>query len=96
MKLLASKKETLSVKTQTTLISVRVRPELSVRLEKLAASVDRSKSYLAAEAIEDYLDLHEWQIQAIEKGIAAVDQGDTISFESIKAAWENKREDSLR
>ncbi len=84
------------MQTQTTLISVRVRPELSARLEKLAVSVDRSKSYLAAEAIEDYLDLHEWQIQAIEEGIVAVDQGDTVSFESIKTEWEKQRENSLR
>ena len=35
----------------TTLVTVRVKPDIADRLEKLAESMDRSKSYLAAEAI---------------------------------------------
>ena len=78
----------------STLVTVRVKPEVAARLEKLAESMDRSKSYLAAEAIEEYLEIHEWQVQAIQEGIAAADRGEIVSFEEIKKQWEKKVEDS--
>lgn len=78
----------------STLVTVRVKPEVAARLEKLAESMDRSKSYLAAEAIEEYLEIHEWQVQAIQEGIAAADRGEIISFEETKKQWEKKVEDS--
>jgi len=77
-----------------TLVTVRVKPEIATRLEKLAGIMDRSKSYLAAEAIEEYLDIHEWQINAIEEGIAAFNSGKIIPFEAVKTFWEKKIEDS--
>jgi len=70
--------------TQSSLISVRVPTDVAHRLEKLSQSVDRSKSYLAAEAIEEYLDLHEWQIQAIQDGLQEIEQGDVINFVDVK------------
>lgn len=79
---------------QSTLVTVRVKPDVAARLEKLAQSMDRSKSYLAAEAIEEYLEIHEWQVQAIKEGVAAADRGETVEFAEIKKHWEKKVEDS--
>lgn len=79
---------------QSTLVTVRVKSDIAARLAKLAEALDRSKSYLAAEAIEEYLETHEWQVQAIKEGIAAADRGETINFEEIKKHWEKKVEDS--
>ncbi|MEI6096368.1 MAG: ribbon-helix-helix protein, CopG family, partial [Gammaproteobacteria bacterium] len=70
--------------TQSSLISVRVPSDVAHRLEKLSQSVDRSKSYLAAEAIEEYLDLHEWQVQAIQNGLQEIEQGDVVNFVDVK------------
>jgi len=70
--------------TPSSLISVRVPTDVAHRLEKLSQSVDRSKSYLAAEAIEEYLDLHEWQVQAIQNGLREVEQGDVVNFVDVK------------
>ena len=70
--------------TPSSLISVRVPTDVAHRLEKLSQSVDRSKSYLAAEAIEEYLDLHEWQVQAIQAGLEEVEQGDVVNFVDVK------------
>ena len=75
------------------LISVRVQFPIAERLENLAKSVDRSKSYLAAEAIEEYLNLHEWQVQAIQEGLNQIDLGQTVDFSEVKAYWEKKLED---
>jgi RHH-type transcriptional regulator, rel operon repressor / antitoxin RelB len=64
----------------SSLISVRVPSIIAERLEHLAKTVERSKSYLAAEAIEEYLDIHEWQVQAIQDGLNEIEQGEVIDF----------------
>jgi len=66
------------------LISVRVPTSIAQRLEILAKSVDRSKSYLAAEATEEYLDIHEWQVQAIQAGLKEIEQGAVVDFVDVK------------
>lgn len=55
-------------------ISVRVSPEGRSQLEQLSKATGRTKSYLAAQAINDYLASQAWQIQAIQEGIEAADQ----------------------
>lgn len=50
-------------------LSVRVPSEARDQLESLANATGRTKSYLAAEAIEYYLESQAWQIKAIEKSI---------------------------
>jgi predicted transcriptional regulator len=45
------------------------------RLERLAASTDRTKSGLTAEAVERYLDLSEWQANAIRSAVKKADSG---------------------
>ncbi len=71
------------------LISVRVENDLAKRLERLAKATDRSKSYLAAQAIEEYVALQEWQVQAIQEGIAAAKRGEVVNHD--KASAELKR-----
>jgi predicted transcriptional regulator len=45
-------------------------------LDRLAEKTDRSRSWLAARAIEDYIALSAWQIEKIDAGINAADRGD--------------------
>jgi predicted transcriptional regulator len=45
-------------------------------LDRLAEKTERSRSWLATKAIEDYIALNAWQIGKIETGIAAADCGD--------------------
>jgi hypothetical protein len=53
----------------TTTFSVRVGRSTKSRLEKLAKSTGRSRSFLAAEAISAYLDTNEWQVAGITTGL---------------------------
>jgi RHH-type rel operon transcriptional repressor/antitoxin RelB len=69
----------------STTITVRIDKSVKKRLEAAAARVRRSKSFLAAEAIEEYLAVHDWQVEAIEKGIAAADRGETVAHEKVEA-----------
>lgn len=48
--------------------------DLKLRLESLAKATQRSKSFLASKAIEDFLELNEWQVQEIQRGICEADQ----------------------
>jgi len=59
----------------TTLISVRVPKDVAKRLAALAEVTDRSKSYVAAQAIEEFLALQEWQVKAIRDGLAQANAG---------------------
>lgn len=73
------------------LLSVRMSDELSKRLDTLAKAMDRSRSYVAAEAIEEYLDFHEWQIQGIKAGLKEIEKGRSLDFEEVRLAWEKKK-----
>ena len=51
----------------STTFSVRVESGIKKRLEKLAKSTGRSRSFLAAEALNGYLDVNEWQSPALSR-----------------------------
>jgi len=69
---------------------VRVTPNIRQRLDSLATSMKRSKSFLIETAIETYLDLNEWQIKEIKKGLNEIENGIIIDHEVVKAKWEAK------
>jgi predicted transcriptional regulator len=52
-------------------------------LNRLAEKTERSRSWLATKAIEDYVALNAWQIGKIEAGIAASDRGDFASDDDV-------------
>lgn len=64
---------------ENTLVSARIPGALASRLDKLAKTMHRSNPYLAAQAIEEFVDLQEWHINAIKEGIAAVERGEVVS-----------------
>lgn len=70
---------------ENTLVSARVPAALANRLDKLAKTMHRSKSYLAAQAIEEFVDLQEWHVNAIKEGIAAVERGEVVSHDQAVA-----------
>lgn len=56
-------------------ITVRMQPKTSKRLEAIAAREDRSRNWLINQAIEDYLDLYEWQAEKIRQRLARAEKG---------------------
>ena len=79
----------------STTVSVRIDPSIKKRLEELAKSTGRSRSFLAAEAVNEYLDLNEWQVAGIQKALASLDRGEGVAHEQVKDwvnAWNSKRE----
>lgn len=66
-------------------MTIRVDRKTKARLEKLAKVMDRTKSYVAAEAIRAYLHLNEWQIQEIKAALKEADAGDFATEEEVQA-----------
>ncbi|MBI3515213.1 MAG: ribbon-helix-helix protein, CopG family [Proteobacteria bacterium] len=64
--------------------TVRVDLATKKRLEKLAKSTGRSRSFLAAEAINEYLDVNEWQVAGIKRAIASLDDGAGVAHERVR------------
>jgi predicted transcriptional regulator len=61
-------------------------------LDQLARSMDRDRSYLINEAIEDYLEVRRWQIEQIKKAVADADAGKFASAEEVEAFFRVARE----
>ena len=55
--------------------TVRVDDDTAKRLDQLAQRQDRSRSYLAAKAIEDFVAREEWQLAEIEAGLEEAESG---------------------
>jgi len=66
-------------------ITIRVDRKTKSRLEKLAKATDRTKSFVAAEAIRAYVDQNEWQIAEIKAALKEADAGDFASADEIDA-----------
>jgi len=64
-------------------LTLRLNADLKKRLEKLARSTRRTRSFLAAEAIRDYVKLNEWQVEEIEKGIQEADRGEFANESAV-------------
>ena len=72
----------------STTMTIRLEPELKERLDQLAQATQRSKSYLAGEALRDFIELNEWQIQEID---SAIKEADSDDFASAKAVAKTKK-----
>jgi len=72
----------------STTMTLRLEDDVKNRLDTLAEATQRSKSYLAAEAIRVYLESNEWQIQEIQSALTEADAGDFASEQDVQALTE--------
>lgn len=63
--------------------SVRLDPEKRKQLDSLAARMDRSRSYLVGQAIDQYLDYHAWKLERVAEGVAAADRGELVEHDDL-------------
>ncbi len=54
-------------------MTLRIDDDLYQRLDALAEATDRSKAYLATQAVKQFLETNEWQVQAIRTALAEAD-----------------------
>ena len=70
--------------SRSSLLSLRLEPKLKKQLDRLSRVTSRSRSFIAAEAIREYVALNEWQIEEIKKGVAEADRGEFATEKNVK------------
>ncbi len=72
----------------STTLTIRIDEQTKKKLDHLAAATARSKSYLVSSAIKGFVEVNEWQIQAIKGAVKKADRPDAkfIDHEEV-AAW---------
>lgn len=71
--------------TASTTMTIRVTPETKERLGRLARETRRSRSFLAAEAVDRYLDREQAIIDGIKRGQTDVAAGRLVSSDAAFA-----------
>ncbi|MHB1101394.1 MAG: CopG family ribbon-helix-helix protein [Devosia sp.] len=74
--------------TDTTTITVRVPVEIKQKLDRLAEATKRSRSYLAAEALEVYVRSELEIVEGILEGLADFEAGRYVTHEEVVAESE--------
>jgi predicted transcriptional regulator len=78
----------------TAVFTVRVPADLKRRLDELAKASDRSRSWLATDALRHYVEDQQWQLAEIEAGLRDADAGRVVSHEKVERwlkSWGSKK-----
>ena len=70
-------------------LTLRVSPDTRSRLDNIARITRRSRSYVIEEALDQYLDLNEWQVKGVLDAIVEADapDADFTDHDDVVAAW---------
>ena len=60
---------------QTDSLHIRVPQELREEIDRVAASLDRSRNYIVTEALEQYLEVQRWQVERIRERLTLAESG---------------------
>ena len=80
----------------STTMTIRVRPDVKEKLDRIAADTHRSKSFLAGEAVAAYVERELEIIEGIKRGIADAEAGRVIPHEQAVAEMREVIEDAKR
>lgn len=64
-------------------ISLRIEEEKIDKLDKLAKLTKRDRSFHITEAIENYLEVQEWQINHIQEALKQADNNEFVSNDEV-------------
>ena len=59
--------------------------------DRLYGNTERSRDWLVANAVEDYVASHSWRMGKIESGLAAADRGDFAADEDVARCGRSSR-----
>ncbi|MCP4385092.1 MAG: ribbon-helix-helix protein, CopG family [Hyphomicrobiales bacterium] len=79
----------------STTITIRVDRSTKERLDAVATALKRSKSFVAGEAIEEYLAVQEWQIDGITQGLTSLRAGKGVAHDDVLSwvrSWDTDNE----
>lgn len=70
--------------TQSETLTLRLDSATKARLEELAQHTRRTKSFLAGEAIADYVERELAIVEGIKRGMADIEAGRVVPHEEVK------------
>jgi predicted transcriptional regulator len=76
---------------ESNILSVRLRPALKAKLDKVASALDRPRNWVVNCALEDYVAAQAWQIGEIKRGLAAAKAGKFAEEREVEAAFASFR-----
>jgi RHH-type rel operon transcriptional repressor/antitoxin RelB len=68
-------------------ITVRLDAETVAFLDRLAKVEDRDRSYMIKQAVANFVQLHRWQIEEIEKAVKEADAGLFATDEEVEKCF---------
>lgn len=71
----------------TSTVTIKLPVAIKERLDDLAKKTSQPRSRLAADAISSYIELQDWQIEEIGKGIREADAGEFASEQEVAAVF---------
>ena len=77
----------MSTTTAEKPLNVRLPIELAAQLDALTKATGRTKSFLAVEALEAYIEQQIWQIAEIKAGIEEADRGEFATDAEMTAIF---------
>jgi predicted transcriptional regulator len=77
-------------------LTIRLTPDVQKKLDRLAATTHRSTSFLAAEAITNYVQREGEIVQSIEHGLADMKVGRLVQHDEAMARLDAAIEDAER
>ncbi|OWJ66963.1 CopG family ribbon-helix-helix protein [Inquilinus limosus] len=69
----------------STTMTIRIRPDVKEKLERIAVGTRRSKSFLAGEAVAAYVDRELEIIEGIKRGVADAESGRIVPHDEAMA-----------
>jgi RHH-type transcriptional regulator, rel operon repressor / antitoxin RelB len=71
----------------SSVLTLRLDSNLKKQLDRLSRATSRSRSFVAAEAIREYIALNQWQIDETIKAIAEADRGDFADEKEVQRTF---------
>ena len=76
------------------MLSIRLSDQLTEQLNALTIATGRTKSFLAGQAIHDFVERESWQIAEINQALQEADSGDFASDEDLRIIREQWHHDA--
>jgi RHH-type transcriptional regulator, rel operon repressor / antitoxin RelB len=69
---------------ESSVLILRLDAKLKNQLDRLSKTMSRSRSFVAAQSIQEFVTLNDWQIGEIKKAIAEADRDDFASDKQVQ------------
>jgi len=61
------------------------------RVDGIAQTMSRSRTWVINRAVERYLDYEEWFVAEVERGLKGARAGQVVEHQAVVKAWERRR-----